>query len=105
MRWIGTDCIGMLGNTPEGYKTWLAKQHTGFCGIGVQMGYYNGNPKGDAICPSCGEGEEASHLYLCPTEDRGRLFTESVNDLKGWTKKRGKTDPEIRYWLPMYIPF
>ena len=31
---------GTLGNKPEGYKTWLAKQHTGFCGTRVHVGYY-----------------------------------------------------------------
>ena len=41
-----------LGNTPEGYKTWLAKQHTGFCGTRVQVGCYNRNPTGDASCPN-----------------------------------------------------
>ena len=51
-----------------------------------------GNPNGDVSCP---EREEAAHLCMCPNEDRIRLFTESVNDLKGWMKKRGKTDPEI----------
>ena len=93
----------MTGNKPEGYKTWLAKQHTGFCGTIFQVGYYNGNPNGDLSCPNCGEGEDASHLCLCLNEDRVRLFTESVNNLEGWMKKRGKTDPEISYWLPMYI--
>ena len=53
-----------LGNKPEGYKTWLAKQYTDFCGTRVQVGYYNGNPNGDASCPNCGEREEAAHLCL-----------------------------------------
>ena len=94
---------GALGNTLEGYKTWLAKQHTGFCGTRVQVGYYNGNPNGDLSCPNCREREDASHLCLWPNEDRVRLFTEGINDLEGWMKKRDKTDPEISYWLPMYI--
>ena len=46
---------GTLGIKPEGYKTWLAKQHTGFRGTRVQVGYYNGNPNGDVSCPNCGE--------------------------------------------------
>ena len=81
----------------------MAKQHTGFCGTRVQVGYYNGNPNGDLSCPNCGEREDASHLYLYSNKDRVRLFTESVNNLEGWMKTRGKTDPEISYWLPMYI--
>ena len=67
------------------------------------MGYFNGNPNGDARCPNCGEREEAAHLCLCLNEDIVRLFIESVNDLKGWMKKHDKTNPEISYWLLMYI--
>ena len=33
------------------------------------------------------------------------MFTESVNDLEGWTKKQDKTDPEISYWLHLHIQF
>ena len=71
------------------------------------MGYYHGNPNGDVICPNYGERErereESAHLCLCPNEDRFRLFKESVNDLEGWIKKQDKTDPEISYYLPLYI--
>ena len=88
---------GALGNKPEGYKTWLANQHTGFCGTRVQVGYYNGNPNCDVSCPNCGEREQAAHLCLCWNEDRVRLFTESVHD--------HKTDLEISYWLPLYMKF
>ena len=55
---------GALGNKPEGYKTWLAKQHTGFCGTRVKVGYYNGNPDGNVRCLNCGEREESAHLCL-----------------------------------------
>ena len=94
---------GALGNTPEGYKSWLAKQHTGFCQTRVQVGYYNDNPNHDMSCANCREREEEAHLCLCPNEDRVRLFIESVNNLEGWMKKQDKTYPEISYWLPLYI--
>ena len=29
-----------LAKKPDGYKTWLSKQHTGFCGTRLQVSYY-----------------------------------------------------------------
>ena len=70
-----------------------------------KWGYYNSNLNDDASCPNCGERKEAAHLYLCPNKDRVGLFTESVNNLEGWMKKRNKIGSEISYWLLMYTPF
>ena len=44
----------------QGFKFWLAKQHSGFCGTRVQVGYYSGESDIDVKCPNCGEREDAS---------------------------------------------
>ena len=59
-----------LGKELDGNKTWLAKQHTDFCGTSVQVGYYSDNPTGDESCPNCGDKETAAHLCMCPNQDR-----------------------------------
>ena len=47
---------GCLQSKPEGFRTWLAKQHSNFCATGVQMKrWYNAE---DSSCPSCGSPDE-----------------------------------------------
>ena len=85
---------GALGNKPEGHKTWLSKQHTGFCGTRVQVGYYNGNPNVDLSCPTAERGR-MHRTCACAQKKTESGCSESVNNLEGWMKKCGKTDPEI----------
>ena len=74
---------------------WLPKQHTGHRGTRVQVGYYSGNPNRDVGCSNCVDEETISHLYMCPNEDRVRLFTEGVDKVNKWLEKQYKTSPEI----------
>jgi hypothetical protein len=41
---------------------------------------------------------------LCPDDDRTQLLIENVDKLSKWLDKDGKTDPELAYWIPKYIP-
>ena len=51
-----------LKNKPDGYRTWLAKQHSGFCGVRDMVAHYSGNPEADTSCPNCGQVEK---LRIC----------------------------------------
>ena len=51
------------------YRQWLSKQHSGHCGIRVQVGYYSGESDPEVGCPCCRENETAAHLCVCPDED------------------------------------
>ena len=88
---------------PEGYKSWLSKQHTGVCGTRVQVGYYSGIDETEVGCPNCGERENSKHLYQCPDEDRTAYLKEKTDELEAWLHKDGKTDCEIAYWIPKFI--
>ena len=87
----------------QGFKFWLAKQHSGFCGTKVQVGYYSGESEPDVKCPNCGEREDAAHLCCCPDEDRTRLLCEDADELESWMNKGEKTHYEIAYWVPRWI--
>ena len=92
-----------LDKKPDGYKMWLSKQHTGFCGTRLQVSYYQGLEGKQAWCPNCGRKEMAAHLCLCPSEDRTKLFIESTEELQDWLFKDDKTGRELAHWLPKYI--
>ena len=92
-----------LEKKPDMYKTWLSKQHTGFCGTRQQVSYYKGLKGEQAECPNCGRTETAAHLCLCPDEGRTKLFLETTNDLEDWMTKHGRTDHEVAFWIPRYI--
>ena len=92
-----------LNGKNKGFKIWLMKQHSGFCGTRVQVGYYSGEGDPDVKCPNCGEREDAAHLCCCPDEDRTRLICEYSDDLESWMHKGGKTHYEIAYWIPKWI--
>ena len=47
--------------------------------------------------------EEASHLCVCPDEDRTRLLKEMVEELEKWLNQHNNTNAEIAYWVPIYI--
>ena len=88
---------------PEGYKSWLSKQHTRVCGTRVQVGYYSGIDEPEVGCPNCGEREDSKHLCQCPDEDRTAYLKEKTNELEAWLHKDDKTDCEIAYWIPKFI--
>ena len=92
-----------LEKKPDMYKTWLSKQHTGFCGTRLQVSYYKGLNGEQAGCPNCGRTETAAHLCLCPDEDRTKLFLESTDELDIWMAKDNKTNNELAFWIPKYI--
>ena len=85
------------------YKMRRSKQHMGFCGTRVQVGKYLGLECADKKCPNCGRRETATHILLCPNEDRARLLTDTTNDLSEWLSQDGLTDLELAYWIPKYI--
>ena len=43
-----------LSSKPEGYTTWLSKQHTGFCETRLQTARYAGDKDEHNSCPCCG---------------------------------------------------
>ena len=56
-----------LKGKPDGYKVWLSKQHTGFCGPRLQTARYAGDESVGNCCPSCGAPrEDAAHILVCP---------------------------------------
>ena len=87
----------------KGYKIWMTKHHSGFCGTRVQVGYSSGDEDPDVKCPNCVERENSAHLCSCPDEDRTRLICENAEDLESWMNKGGKTHYEITYWIPRWI--
>ena len=93
----------VMRNKPKGFSTWLAKQHSGFCGTAVQVGHYSGEEDPDTRCPNCGCREDAGHLCVCPSAERTRLLEENTAELEVWLHKDGKTDPQLAYWLGKYI--
>ena len=74
-----------------------------FFGTAVQIGYYSGEEDPDVRCPNCGAREDASHLCVCPCEDRTRLLKENSIELEAWLHKDGKTEPQLAYWIGKYI--
>ena len=92
-----------LKGKPDAYRTWLSKQHSGFCGTRVQVSHYSGVDGTDVGCPNCGCVEKASHLCVCMNPDRTKLLGEMNDSLAAWMHKGGKTDPEIAYWVPKYV--
>ena len=93
-----------LKGKPDGYKVWLSKQHTGFCGTRLQTARYAGDESINNSCPCCRDSrEDAAHILLCPDEDRTKLLQESTEALEKWMLTRGNTYAEIAYWVPKYI--
>jgi hypothetical protein len=85
------------------YKIWRSKQTLGFCGTRVQVGQYLGIPGQDERSPNCRRQETATHLLLCPSEDRTQLLIDNADELEKWLEKDGSTDQDLAYWIPKYI--
>jgi hypothetical protein len=95
---------GALKSKPEGYTTWLSKQHTGFCGTRLQTARYAGDEDENNCCPCCGKPkEDAAHLLVCPDEDRTQLLKDTTEQFEQWMLRGGTTCFEIAYWVPKYI--
>jgi hypothetical protein len=84
------------------YIIWRSKQHTGFCGIRVQVGKYSGHKCPDEKCPNCGCRETAAHILICPNKDRTRLLADTTDNLSKWLNQDYLTDLELAYWIPTY---
>jgi hypothetical protein len=92
-----------LKNKADMSKVWQSKQHSGICGTRVQFGRYSGKLLPDERCPNCRSWEMATHLMLCPNNNRTRLLVENVDQLITWMSQDNRIDPEILYWIPKYI--
>ncbi len=92
-----------LNSKADNYKIWRSKQTSGFCRTRMQVGLYSGEEYPDERCPNCGTRETDVHLMRCPDEDRTHLLIDTVEDLEMWMETDGKTDPEIKYWVPKYL--
>ena len=91
-----------LKSKPEGFKTWLAKQHSNFCATRLQMQRWYGAE--DSSCPSCGSPDErAEHLCRCKSVDRRRLLVECTTDLVRWMSIGKNTHPDLITWVEQYI--
>ncbi len=91
-----------LKSKPEGFKTWLAKQHSNFCATRLQMQRWYGAE--DSSCPSCGSPDErADHLCRCRSGDRRRLLAECTTDLVRWMSIGENTHPDLITWVEQYI--
>jgi hypothetical protein len=61
------------------------------------------DPRAGKKYPNCGRRETATHLLLCPSEDRTQLLINNADKLEKWLEKDGSTDQDLAYWIPKYI--
>ena len=87
----------------DGYKTWLSKQVSGFCGTRGMVCHYSKGTEPDKSCPNCGIKETSSHLCACMNPDRTRLLEENVKDLEAWLFSNHNTEPQLARMIPSYI--
>jgi hypothetical protein len=91
-----------LHSKPDGFRTWLSKQHSDFCATRVQTKRWFGTD--DTSCPSCLQVEEtAAHLCQCPDPARSRLLADDTAELTRWMSIHDNTHPEIIDWVEKYI--
>jgi hypothetical protein len=91
-----------LQSKPDGFRTWLSKQHSNFCATRVQSQRWFGSE--DTLCPSCLKVEErADHLCRCQDPNRRRLLKENTDDLVRWMSIGENTHPDIICWVEGYI--
>ncbi len=91
-----------LQTKPDGFRTWLSKQHSNFCATRVQTKQWFGTD--DSRCPSCLQVEErAEHLCKCNNPERRRLLKEDTNDLVRWMSVGENTHPDIIGWVEGFI--
>ncbi len=91
-----------LQSKQDGFRTWLAKQHSNLCATYMWMKRWFGNK--DSLCPSCQLVDEtADHLCQCTNLDRCRLLEEGTNNLVRWMSLGENTSPDIISWVEQYI--
>ena len=61
-----------LKNKPDGYRTWLADQHSGFCGTRKIVAHYYGSSEADVSCQNCGQIEKKLNIYMCALARTGQ---------------------------------
>ena len=90
-----------LSKKPKMYQQWLAKQTSGYCGVGSRIKYFG---KGHCHkCPSCGDpNEDANHLMRCKDKTRREVLQRSVDELESWMRQN-KTHPDLVASIPTYI--
>ncbi len=47
---------------------------------------------------NCRRRETATHLLLCPSEDRTQSLIDNADELEKWLEKDGSTDQDLAYW-------
>ena len=91
-----------LQSKPDGFRTWLSKQHSNFCTTRTQTQRWFGSD--DNMCPSCLEIEErADHLCRCQDPARRNLLATNTDDLIRWMSTSDNTHPDIIRWVEGYI--
>lgn len=97
--WEGLrDC---LAKKSDSFRLWLTKQHSNFNASRKQLARQA--RASDDRCPSCIiHKEDASHLCICPNEDRTLLLRDDTEKL-ALLLSQEHTNPEIAYWVPKYI--
>jgi hypothetical protein len=65
-----TYCTAHWGKNPDGYTTWLTKQHMIGCETRVRVGYYSGNSNGNVSFLKYG-GKEQQLVGACVTMKTG----------------------------------
>ncbi len=92
----------VLSSKPDGFRTWLAKQHSNFCATRTQMKRWYGTE--DSRCPSCLAVEErADHLCKCTNPDRRKLLVDCTTELVQWMSIGDNTHPDIIWYVERYI--
>ena len=87
---------------PDGFRTWLAKQHSNFCATQLQTNRWFGT--GDSRCPSCGlEEERAEHLCQCSDPGKWQLLSDDMAELICWMSVGDNTHPDIIESVERYI--
>jgi hypothetical protein len=91
-----------LQSKPDGFRTWLAKQHSNFCATRTQTQRWFGSE--DNKCPSCLTIEErADHLCRCQDPGRRDLLVANTEELICWMSTGDNTHPDIIRWVESYI--
>lgn len=87
-----------LNSRPDMFGIWLAKQCIGVCATRRNMARIN--REDDEVCPNCkAVRERSTHLNVCRDIGRTALFDESVDRVEQWMGQRGRTEPEMAFWL------
>ncbi len=91
-----------LQSKPDGFRTWLSKQHSNFCATRTQTQRWFGSE--DNRCPSyLARAERAEHLCQCQDPARRKLLVLNTDELIRWMSTGDNTHPDIIRWVEGYI--